>query len=142
MAETVGRGVKLESDGLSARQVLVLTMLTFTITLAIVVGNRMSAEAMAVVVGMVCGVAAGIPTGLLFLFALCRHDRRRQEWEQGQAVRNGYPPVVVFQGGTPQVLPAGPQAGHWLAQAPGPPVQRVFHLVGGDDMLLQDGSIW
>jgi hypothetical protein len=113
--------------------------LVFAIALAVVVGSRMSAEAMAVVVGVVCGVAAGIPTSILLLVVLNRRDRlRMDEWEQQMRQQN-YPPVVVVQGGAPQGLPQGSQAGYWPPPAPGPIETRQFHVVGGEDLLLDDG---
>jgi hypothetical protein len=47
--------------------------------------------------------------------------------------------VVVIQGGTSQALPAGPQAGYWPAPFSGPMVDRKFQIVGGDDLLGDDG---
>jgi len=69
----------------------------FAAVLAVVVGKRMSAEAMAVVIGVVCGVAASIPTSLLVVWALGQRQERQRE-SQGMA---GYPPVVIVQGGLP-----------------------------------------
>src|SRR6185436_16203794 len=45
---------------MKTQRVLFLVLLVFAITLAIVVGWRMSAEAMAVVIGVIAGVAASI----------------------------------------------------------------------------------
>jgi hypothetical protein len=39
----------------------------FSVALAVVIGNRMSTDAMAVVVGVACGVLASIPTSLLMI---------------------------------------------------------------------------
>jgi len=47
------------------RRLLGLTVLAFAVGLGVVVGYRMSSEAMAVVVGVVCGVLASIPMSLL-----------------------------------------------------------------------------
>jgi hypothetical protein len=113
--------------------------LVFAVTLAIFVGRQMSAEAMAVVIGVVCGVAAGIPTSLLLLVAVTRRDRQRTEEADRYRQQSAYPPVVVIQGGAPQALPQGPQAGYWPVGQPGLAVQRQFHVVGGDDLLLDDG---
>ena len=124
---------------MTASRLFVALGLVFMVTLAVVVGKRMSAEAMAVVVGVVCGVAAGIPTSLLLLAALTRRDRQRLE-EAGQQARfANYPPVVVIQGGAPQALPAGMQAGYWPSTTMGPSSQRQFHVVGNDELLLDDG---
>jgi hypothetical protein len=113
--------------------------LVFAVTLAILVGRQMSSEAMAVVIGVVCGVAAGIPTSLLLIMALTRRDRQKGEDVEQYRRQSGYPPVVVIQGGAPQALPQGLQAGYWPAAQPGPSMQRQFHVVGGDDLLLDDG---
>lgn len=134
--EDRGRGLDI-----GMKQVGVVVGLVFAVTLAVVVGREMSAEAMAVVIGVVCGVAAGIPTAVLLLVAMTRRDRQRQEELERQArqAQRNAPPVVVIQGGSPQALPQGPQAGYWPASPQGPPVQRQFHVVGGDDLLLDKG---
>ena len=123
---------------MSMGRCFVIVGLVFGVTLAVVVGSRMSAEAMAVVVGVVCGVAAGIPTSALLLLAMGRRDRQRYEGEDRAARFSSSPPVVVIQGGAPQALPTGQQAGYWPAVQPGPPTQRDFHVVG-DDKLVDDG---
>jgi hypothetical protein len=129
----------------SVKQVAAALALIFVIVLAVVVGTtlgRMNSETMAVVIGVVCGVAAGIPTAVLLVVALTRRDRQRLEDEcaerQARQAARSYPPVVVIQGGAPQALPPGPQAGYWPAPMAGPPVQREFHVVGGDDLLFDD----
>ena len=93
------------------KNLLILAIAAFAITLAIVVGNRMSAEAMAVVVGIVCGVAASIPMSVLILILTHRLGRREE------ARRLDYPPVVVVNPGTQPfgVTPQGnPQADRYL----------------------------
>jgi hypothetical protein len=49
-------------------------LLGFGVALAIVIGQRMSTDAMAVVIGVAVGVAASVPTSLL-LVALLRRER-------------------------------------------------------------------
>jgi hypothetical protein len=46
--------------------------LAFAVTLAVIVGQRMSAEAMAVMVGVIAGVAASIPTSLIVVWFATR----------------------------------------------------------------------
>jgi hypothetical protein len=125
---------------MNIRQATIAFGLVFAIALAVVVAKEMSTEAMAVVIGVVCGVAAGIPTSVLLLVALTQHDRRRFEAVERQARHGGHnsPPVVVIQGGTPQALPPGQQGAYWPGPTPGPPVKREFHIVGGDELLLDD----
>ena len=130
-------GLDLGSGGLrvSLAQIGIALGLVFAVALAIVVAKKMSTEAMAIVIGIVCGVAASIPTSVLLLVVLSRKERQTAEAER-RARQNGYPPVVVIQGGAPQLMPQGPQAGYWPAPAPGPHVNRQFHVVGDDDLFL------
>jgi hypothetical protein len=124
---------------MSIKQLGAVLGLVFAAVLAVVVGKQMSGDAMAVVVGVVCGVAAGIPTSVLLWVVLTRRERYRTEEMERQAQRGAYPPVVVIQGGAPQGLQAGPQAGYWPAPAPGPPANRQFQVVGGNDLIVDDG---
>jgi len=56
------------------KKVVLPLMLAFGITLAAIIGQRMSTDAMAVVIGVAVGVAASVPTSLL-LVALLRRER-------------------------------------------------------------------
>ncbi len=58
------------------RGVGALVGLVFAGTLAYLIGVRLSESAMAVVVGVVFGVAASIPTSIFLLLALRRAERR------------------------------------------------------------------
>ena len=123
---------------MSVRQIAILLGLVFVVVLAIVVGKQMSTEAMAVVVGVVCGVAASIPTSVLLLVAFGRRDRQSCEEIERRNRQRDYPPVVVIQGGAPQALSPAQQAGYWPAPMPGSATNRQFHVVGGDDLLVED----
>jgi len=57
------------------KRVIVPLMLGFGVTLALVIGQRMTTDAMAVVLGVAVGVAASVPTSLLLL-ALVRRAQR------------------------------------------------------------------
>jgi hypothetical protein len=121
--------------GLRFKQVAVAMGLIFALTLAVVVGKQMSAEAMAVVVGVVCGVAAAVPTSVLLLVVLTRSERRRLHDQNPRQARAGqYPPVIVIQGGQPQALPSGPYADYWPGPLPGPRAERSFQVVGGEEL--------
>lgn len=136
------RGIDLGLDemGVFLRQVAIVLGIVFVIALAVVVGKKMSAEAMAVVVGVVCGVVAAIPTAILLLVVMIRRDRRYEDEAQRQTSRRDYPPVIVIQGGSQGSLPPGPQAGYWPTPHPGPTASRQFHVVGDDELLLDDGE--
>ena len=104
----------------------------FVIVLAIVVGKRMSADAMAVVVGVVCGIGASIPTSLLMLFLLSR----RQEAEPPAPVAPApqMPSIMIVSPPHGMLSPYG-QAPTAYTQAPpnymhGP---RQFQMLGSDD---------
>lgn len=67
--------------------------------LSIVVGTRISADAMAVIIGIVCGVLASIPTSVLLVWALRQRDRQLEMQAANPYQRMGhYPPVVVVNG--------------------------------------------
>lgn len=112
------------------RKVMIVVSLAFAVTLAVVVGKRMSTEAMAVVVGVVCGVAAGLPMSMLMVLILNRRgENELRPYEQSGGRYGPYPPVVVIQGGTS--VPNGLLPPYYPSQAIGhEPVQRQFRLVG------------
>jgi hypothetical protein len=88
----------------SVKKSLVLVVMAFAVALAVVVGNRMSAEAMAVVIGVVCGVTASIPMSALVL-ALSRRSRNTSEGETARPQA----PIVVVTPGAGMVQPMGNQ---------------------------------
>ncbi len=81
--------------------------LGFGAALAFLIGQRMSADAMAVVVGVAVGVAASVPASIL-LVALLRRERRG--WQS-------------------ELLPAGSGYGNLASQSPQP---NVIVLNPGD----------
>ncbi len=110
-------------------------MLGFGVVLALVVGQRMSTDAMAVVIGVAVGVAASVPTSLL-LVALLR--RERSGWRQEPAP----PPQALPQQPNFIVLNPADLFGQRSAQpyVPLPPPElqadagmRKLRVVGADD---------
>ena len=132
--------------GAGIKQVVVLLMVAFVVTLGVMVGLRLSSDAIAVLVGVIAGVAASIPCALL-LMAVTR--RRQDEWEEEDGDEPGWareydprhaaPPVIVVTPGNaaPQQLPAwaSGQANWFPAPGYGAPShsQRQFRVMGLDE---------
>jgi hypothetical protein len=122
MNETVNRGRNSSHLKIMAG----LVAMAFAVTLAVVVGNRLSDEALAVLAGAVCGVGAAIPTSLLIVAVSRRREEQRVQPSTPQGI---YPPVVV-------VAPPGGQQrlNDWNMLPPSlaAPMQRHFTMVGGE----------
>ena len=116
----------------------------FAAVLAVVIGNRMSTDAMAVVVGVVCGVLASVPTSLLLIWALGRRGQGQMAGAEGP-VRYGmgantYPPVVVVNPGPSYGMasygpPGQVSPGQNLPLPAGP---RTFKVVGDEETKLDN----
>ncbi len=117
-------------------------IVAFAVTLALVVGNRLSEEALGVLAGAVCGVGAAIPTSLIVVAVSKWQGESRpsgrpraQQREVEYEGRRAYPPVVVVSPGH-----AGhaqqPSRGSWntLPASLSAPVERSFRIVGGAAM--------
>ena len=103
-----------------------VVVISFVVTLAIMVGQRLSDQAMAVLAGAVCGVGASIPTSLLIISVV----RRRQEQLPARTQHGAYPPVVVVQQPVQPGAPSVQQPGYLSPYLP--PAQREFAVVGGE----------
>jgi hypothetical protein len=130
------------------RYLLLIFVVVFAGTLAVIVGEALSSEAMSVMVGVVAGVGASIPTSLLIMwFAM-----RTAELRAVPAPREIYPMerpepriVVVTQPAPRPQVPPPAQANYaYEGYAPRPydqraevlpalpaPVQRRFVVVDG-----------
>lgn len=142
---------------MKTRYIWLIVLVAFAVTLAVVVGQRLSSEAMAVIVGVVAGVAASIPTSLIVVWVATRSaashapaSRRTPAQDAGaprtfkvprQRSREA-PPVVILQQPLPptaqppgQPLPQNypylPAGGHNVPYpAPARP-ERQFNILGG-----------
>ena len=137
----------------------------FSVTLALIVGQRLSAEGMAVVIGVIAGVAASIPTSLLVVWFMGQNAGSRHIIEHASAPARQPEPVeprvVVMPAPQPQqqAQPAyanmagyGPQsyAGFAPAQAAYAPAgspayaaaptlpARRFTVIGGSDSMVEE----
>jgi hypothetical protein len=129
------------------KQLIIVLALAFLIMVGVVIGTRMSSDALAVLVGVIAGVAASIPCALLLL-AVTR--RREPEVEVGMPYPEprrapAPPPVIVVTGGAsqPQFPYPGSYAygGQYGGQQAGP--QRQFRVMGteGDDEPPIEGEV-
>ena len=82
------------------RNGIILAGIVFAVALAVIVGNRLSDEAMAVVVGAVCGISASVPVSVALVIAASRNWGR----DQGTGPRE-----VEYDYGTHRYAPQQPQ---------------------------------
>lgn len=107
------------------RKTIAWNAIAFGVVLAIIIGIRLEKAALAAVVGVVCGVAASIPTGLLVVMLLRRRDEKQLTRERETRQQ---PPVVVV---TAPAAPQLPQAAAWPSAYPAPlPAQREYSVIG------------
>jgi hypothetical protein len=116
------------------QRAFILAIIAFTVTLAIVVGDRLHSEALAVVVGIVCGVLASVPTSILLLILMRRlttePPNRSQQHHQPPAP---YPPVIVINPNAgPQSQPPNPFFDP-PENRPAGYLPREFKIVGEED---------
>lgn len=113
------------------RTIFFLCLLTFSLTLAIVVGVRLSEQAMAVVVGVVAGVAASIPTSLIITWVATRNALANQPpaTPRASAPAEERPPVIFVQ--APPAQPAYDP--RFLVPPAAPQPRRAFNVLGGED---------
>jgi hypothetical protein len=122
------------------RNGIILIGIAFAVALAAIVGNRLSNDALAVVVGTLCGISASIPVTIGLVIAASRN------WGREESVREvGYdygahryapqPPMVIF------APPQQAQSPYGLMQNPyyfpptlndAPIGPREFKVVGGE----------
>ncbi len=103
------------------------------ITGVVVVTQRLSHDALALLVGLACGVTAITPTVGLLLLIWRREEQHRQAVHTQPALT---PPVIVMTPqlpgyGAPAVLPGNTQQVAWPWQPA--PNERVFTVVGGEE---------
>ena len=101
-------------------------------TLVGVIAYRLSSDALAIIVGVILGLVALIPT--LFMVAILL--RRNQADEEPRPMYQPQPPVVVVSGGYPTPFAQQPQQAALpdpsQALIPAPPAQppRKFRMMG------------
>jgi len=112
----------------------------FAVTLAVIIGQRLSAEAMAVTVGVVAGVAASIPTSLIVVWFATRTvvaqstpqpEPRMVMMPQASPLGMQMPTAQNYAGfpGQAYMPPTMPQLQMPVQFAP-----RQFNVIGGSEM--------
>jgi hypothetical protein len=112
--------------GKRVRNFLIALSLAFSVTLAIILGQRLSDQAVSILAGAACGVAASIPTSLLIVW-VTRQRSKEEKVQRQQPAQGMYPPVIVVQPPAQPGLPPGQQQAYPQMQ---PPAPRQFTVVG------------
>jgi hypothetical protein len=122
-----------ESFGRRVGRFTLLLGLVFALTLAVVIGQRLSADALALLVGLGVGMVAMSPLAGLVVFLWRREERQRTTQ---LASDRAYPSVVVV---SPPMLPNyGMQRSIWDERNPNvvwnpASTDRKFTVVGGEE---------
>jgi hypothetical protein len=120
------------------RQLVGLLVLAFIVTLGVVVATRMSSDAIAVLVGVIAGVAASIPCALLLMAVTRRQEPEMREPEVREPyggarhAQHAPPPVIIVSPGNamPQQLP---YPASYPYPSPAQRGQRQFRVMGYED---------
>jgi len=136
--------LRVDSDSRSnnMRAVFILVGVAFAVALAYFVGSRLSNEAMAVVVGAVCGISASIPVSIGLVIASSNHwgrndaPPRQVEYDYG-AHRYAPQPQVIYMPmpQMPMQAPYGyPQPNPYMLppNTPSAGAPREFKIIGDE----------
>ncbi len=120
---------------------IIIASITFAVALAYIIGNRLSNEAMAVVVGTVCGISASIPVSIGLVIASSngwgkRGEPREIGYDYGAHRFMPQQPMIIFappqnmpgQSGMPYGYPQNQYVAPMNAPALGAP--RDFKIIG------------
>lgn len=113
------------------KRAIVAFVAIVVVALAIMVGKQMSADAMAVIVGIVCGIGASIPTSLVMLMLVRRQEHTETE-RRTAAV--GMPSIMIVNPAAGMTAPYQMPANQLLPPAYGGPAARQFQVVGSEAM--------
>ena len=115
------------------RRILAIGLFVVLAIMTAIVGLRLSADALSLIVGALLGMLAILPTIALVAFLL----KKNQDAMAAQNKSMQQPPVVVVSGG---VMPSQffqpqqqPQATPPLLPPPGQSAPRKFHLMGYEE---------
>jgi hypothetical protein len=119
----------MTDETVSLRRSLLWGAIAFGVALAVVIGVRLDQAALAVVVGVSCGLGASVPAGLLIV-ALLRRRGKKQEGKQRQIMGQSPPVVVITSPTAPQTGAPGRWPEEYTLQAP---TQRQFAVIGEEE---------
>jgi hypothetical protein len=122
------------------RNGLILVGSAFAVALAVIIGNRLSNEAMAVVVGAVCGISASIPVSIALVIAASKNWGRSEEpreitYDYGAHRYAPQPPqILVVSPPQPSQPPYGFTPGQYYLPPGAPEVgaPRDFKIIGDE----------
>lgn len=97
------------------------------VAVAVTVAFRMTSDAMAVIVGIILGMFATLPTSLILLYMVRQQNNEQVDPKQQQMSQ--YPPVVVVNS-SPNGYGAGMGSANPQALLPALPSERSFKVVG------------
>lgn len=118
------------------KKAIIGVMLAGVVLLAGVIALRLSADALAMIVGVILGIIALAPTLALAMLMLRRNQQQSEDRAGGQGHQ---PPVIVVSGGgyAPMLPPGQPanQSGMYAGMIPPPAMQpeRDFRMMGAED---------
>jgi hypothetical protein len=109
---------------------IVVAAAAFGAGLALLVGLRLEQAGLAVLVGVVCGVLAGLPMTLVLWWTLAREREARlrleeRRWESERPAAAAPPVFILNSGRGPEMLPSG--------NAPAYSAPRDFVIVGEEE---------
>ncbi|MEA3310430.1 MAG: hypothetical protein U9Q70_13110 [Chloroflexota bacterium] len=124
-----------ESLGQRLKRFGALASILFVITVAVIVTQRLSNDALALLIGLSVGIVAMLPLVGLLAFIWRRQELHHQEARQSRPVERNLPVVVV----APPALPgySSQRADYWGNNQPAGDwgmarAERKFTIVGGE----------
>lgn len=120
------------------RNGMILAGIAFAVTLAVIVGNKLSSEALAVAVGALCGIAASIPVSIGLVIAASRNwghndeGYREVSYDYASHRYAPQPPQMILLAPQQSQAPYGHSQGQFYlpANAPAVGAPREFKIVG------------
>ena len=109
------------------RYLAALSLIIVT-ALLLVIGFRLSQDAVAVIVGIGLGVVATLPTSLVLIYMIMRRDQSSIGQHQSGFSNQQQPPVIIVNGGQQPGLPTNSptQPGYPMSL----PAPRTFTIIG------------